>query len=79
VCVPLNKIDLLLPAPIPEEGGAFTAHALDTLATTKLENVTQPKSQTPTPESDTDGETQDEVTTFRMQLDISKWLVDTWS
>ena len=25
---------------------------------------------------DTDGETQEEVTTFRMQLDVSEWLVD---
>jgi len=25
---------------------------------------------------DTDGETQEEVTTFRMKLDISEWLVD---
>jgi len=28
------------------------------------------------PESDTDGETQEEVTTFRMHLDDSEWLVD---
>ncbi|WP_213032231.1 hypothetical protein, partial [Acinetobacter baumannii] len=27
------------------------------------------------PESDTDGETQEEVTTFRMKLDVSEWLV----
>ena len=25
---------------------------------------------------DTDGETQEEVTTFRMKLDVSEWLVD---
>ena len=28
------------------------------------------------PESDKDGETQEEVTTCRMQQDISEWLVD---
>jgi len=28
------------------------------------------------PESDTDGETQEEVTTFRMKLDVSERLVD---
>ena len=29
-------------------------------------------------ELDTDGETQEEVATFRMQLDISEWLLDTF-
>jgi len=33
-CVSLNANELLLPAPYPEEGGAFTAHASDTPATT---------------------------------------------
>jgi len=28
------------------------------------------------PKSDTDGETQEEVTTFKMQLDVSEQLVD---
>ena len=28
------------------------------------------------PDSDNDGETQEEVTTRRMQQDISEWLVD---
>lgn len=34
VCYSLNADDLLLSAPFPKEGGAFTACALDTLATT---------------------------------------------
>lgn len=34
VSMPLNANELLLPAPFPEEAGAFTACALDTVATT---------------------------------------------
>jgi len=60
--VPLNANELLLPAKRAE---------LQELVSFYLHFMFKQ-------ESDKDGETQEEVTTCRMQLDISEWLVDSF-
>jgi len=75
------------PGLISRRGQSFNSLRFQCSTTTKLENLMQPKWRLSVtvfsltlckPESDTDGETQEKVTTFRMQLDVSEWLVDTF-
>jgi len=61
------------PAPFPEEGGAQQQQSWRISRSQNEESVQPYIVQTGV---DTDGETQEEVTTFRMKLDVSEWLVD---
>ena len=67
--VPLNANELLLQA----QGAELQQLALTQTCTENFKNF-QPFMLKL--DSDNDGETQEEVTTCRMQQDISEWLVD---
>ena len=78
MCVPLNANELLLPAQRAELQELVRVSSSDYFTQTHTK-----MSETVLPfmfklESDNDGETQEEVTTCRMQQEVSEWFVDTF-
>jgi len=71
VSVPLNPNELLLPSQCVCVCVCLCVSSSDYRHTLKISKTFMFK-----PESDNDGESQEEVARCRMQIDISEWLID---